>query len=199
MEGLEKDEDPAIRESCASIMGDLMDPRAIDLLIKALKDKDKFVCGAALKGLTKFNEPRIMDAIIEYSESCDTSQWPEIVQFLSTKGDKKIVKHLYKIFDKTTDIDLKVNIIAILAEESYRESSTVDLLIGTLRDSNNKLKLSAIKALGDMGDKKAIKHLCDYLTEKDQDICRTADEALTKLGYKKTAFTKLKAIFFKKY
>ncbi len=199
MEGLEKDEDPAIRETCASILGEMMDPRAIDLLIKALKDKDSFVCSAAFTGLARFNDPRIIDPIIEYAESCDKSQWPSVVPILATKGDKKIVKPLYKIFDKATDIDLKINIISILTEDAYKESQTVDLLIGALKDSNSKLKISAIKALGDMGDKKAIKHLCDYLTEKDQEICRAADEALAKLGYKKTALTKLKAIFFKKY
>ncbi|MEQ8186486.1 MAG: HEAT repeat domain-containing protein [Candidatus Eremiobacterota bacterium] len=199
MEALEKDEDPAIRESCASILGELMDERAIDLLIKALKDKDKFVCSAALTSLGKFNDPRIIDPLIEYTDSCDPSLWPAIIQILSPRGDKKIVKILYKIFDKTSDIDLKINIISILTEEAYKESSTVDLLIGTLRDSNTRIKISAIKALGDMGDTKAIKHLCDFLTEKDQEICRSADETLAKLGYKKTAFTKLKAIFFKKY
>lgn len=199
MEALEKDDDPAIRESCASILGELMDPRAIDVLIKSLKDKDSFVCNAALTGLGKFDDPRIIDPIIEYADSCEQSLWPNMVKILADKGDKKILKTLYKIFDKATNIDLKVNIISILAKTEYQESSSVDLLIGALRDSNPKIKISAIKALGDMGDKKAIKHLCDFLTEKDQEICRVADEALAKLGYKKTALTKLKAIFFKKY
>lgn len=197
MEALEKDDDPAIRESCASILGELMDQRAIDVLIKSLKDKDSFVCSAALTGLGKFDDPRIIDPMIEYSDSCDPSLWPNIVKILAAKGDQKILKPLYKIFDKTTNIDLKVNIISILTD--YKDPTSVDLLIGSLRDSNPKIKISAIKALGDMGDKKAIKPLCDFLTEKDQEICRATDEALAKLGYKKTALTKLKIFFAKKH
>lgn len=199
MEALEKDEDPAIRESCASILGELMDPRVIDVLIKSLKDKDSFVCNAALAGLGKFDDPRTIDPIIEYAGSCEPSLWPTMVQILAAKGDKRILKPLYKIFDKAANIDLKVNIISILAEAKYQEASSVDLLVGALRDNDPKIKISAIKALGDMGDKKAIKPLCDFLTEKDQEICRVADESLAKLGYKKTALTKLRAIFFKKY
>ena len=198
IETLEKDTDESVRQNSASILGLLNDATAIDPLIKALKDKDISVRQSAVMSLGRFNDSKIVDPLIEYLDTDDKAMWGKIVPIITAiTSDKKIIKPFIKVFEKTNDIDLRLSIMSILKE--FKEPLLYDLLIRSLKDEERSIKLNAIKTLGDFSDKKAIKHLCEFLTDKDNELNKAADEALSKLGYKKTPLARLKAILFKKY
>ena len=55
-----KDEDWAIREEAAVILGGLKDPRAVSPLVSILKDSDRSVREAAIEALTSIGAPSVV-------------------------------------------------------------------------------------------------------------------------------------------
>jgi HEAT repeat protein len=58
----------------------------------------------------------------------------------------------------------------------------VDYLVSNLRDSDKKVRLAAIDALGETGDKRAFEHLVGLLEDPDHDVRFACVVALGALG-----------------
>lgn len=150
----DRDEDWKVRAKAIKLLGEIRNPAAIEVLIKALDD-------------------------IFFSNDCPALKWSAAVALGNFNNDQRIIDALISALgDKT----LYVREAAIQSLGKIGNSKAVPFLIQALHESGFAIKFSAISALGKIGDPLAIPSLKKIL-ENDNDIHikKEAVSALRKL------------------
>ena len=162
-----------MREAAAKALGAIGDARAVEPLIAALKDENKYVSQAAAKALGKIKDPRPVEPLIAALK--DQYSWAraaaaEALGRLGWEPAQDEMAGWYWMAKR--DWDKCVALGAL----------TVEPLIAALKDAGWSVRADAAKALGKIGDPRVVEPLIAALKDKDEYVRKAADEALVKIG-----------------
>lgn len=204
-----KDEDWALREDAATLLGEFRDPRAVGPLVEALHDEDRAVRDAATGALRNIGQaavPALIAALqdpngnvqeiavavlkdlpdpraVEPLLGCLTNKnW--IVRMHAAKGlgivgDPRAIAHLVPLL---TD---QVKAVRVDATDALARIGRPALasLIEALRHEAWILRLHACEALGKIGAEEAVEPLCEaILRDRDTAVRQDAAKALGGIG-----------------
>src|SRR5437879_8568549 len=141
-----KDEDWALREEAATLLGDFRGPRAVGALVEAVHEKDRAVRDAATTALRKIG-PAAAPAL------------------------------LAALQDPNSNVQEAA--VAILKDVAAPEA--VEPLIGCRTSKNWIMRMHAAKALGNLGDERAVRHLIPLLMDSVKAVRVDATDALDEI------------------
>jgi len=151
------------REKVAKALGWIADPRAVESLIKSLKDKNYEVRERAAEALGRIKDPRAVKPLIKTLKTRDPR-----VSFDPVTGKPK-----------QGDSQLRSWAGWALSEIG---KPSVKQLIGVLKKGDAFARKRAAEALGDIGDPVAIDPLINALKDKDDWVRYWAISALSTIG-----------------
>ena len=168
-----KDPDWRVRRNATQALGALRDPRAVEPLLEVLKDRLLTVRQRAIVALGRIKDRRALPALLEIllenkRESYDASK-------AIRKFGKKALPELAKAFEGSNNQELMMLLINMKYERAP------DLLLNLLKNQEPSERLTAIRELGKLGNKKAIPSLIDQLSTNDPLIQSETVQALGKL------------------
>ncbi len=207
-----KDEDWALREEAAMLLGDFADPRAVAPLVEALHDEDRAVREAAAAALRKIGRPAVSVLVqvlrhpngnvqeasaailkdladpdtVEPLIGCLTSQnWVvrmHAAQALGTLGDERAIRPLVPLLMDPVKA-VRVDTTNALARIGRPALVT---LLAALRHEEWVLRLHACEALGKIRAEEAVEPLCEILVkDRDMAVRQDAARALGDIGHAK--------------
>jgi HEAT repeat protein len=204
-----KDEDWALREDAATLLGEFRDPRAVGPLVEALRDEDRAVRDAATGALRKIGlaavpallaalkdpngnvqeiavallkelpDPRAVEPLIECLTNRNWIVRMHAAKGLGVVGDARAVEHLIPLL---TDDVKAVRVDATDALARIGRPALASLL-AALRHEAWILRLHACEALGKIGAEEAVEPLCRaMLHDRDTAVRQDAAKALGGIG-----------------
>jgi len=170
-----KDEDWAIREEAAVMLGALRDPRAVAPLVSMLRDDDRAVRDAAIGALLAIGEPAVTTLGACLSDPALTVQ--ELASsVLATIADARVLTPLIAALASP---DWIVRMHAAKALGRIKDPEAVGPLVPLLQDSVKAVREETSTALAAIGDA-ALSSLLGALTHEDWLVRLHAVEALGK-------------------
>jgi HEAT repeat protein len=182
-----------VRREAARGLGRLGDPWAVEALIVVLGDSDSGAAAAAVEALVAIGEPAVHPLCAALGHSISKTHRRNIILALGGITHPSAVIPLLNSLSSTYYV---VRQAAITALSAYGEQ-VVEELVSMVRTSqvpidslirealeqtNKRLRLRAVRALGELKNAAAIKPLRRVMRESDPDIVVTTQEALSKIG-----------------
>ncbi len=168
-------------------LGNISDPRAIDRLIKILKNEDDYVQSAASEALAKIGKPAVEHLIQALNDNNWTVRWEAI----DALGKIKDIRAFESLLQALKDVKSEVRWKAAEALGKIGDKRAGDHLVKALEDEEQHVRYEATMALSEIGDIRAVDPLIKILEGKirtkhftDSFIRFKAKEALDKLGWK---------------
>jgi len=204
-----KDEDWAIREEAAAMLGTLRDPRAVVPLVSMLRDSDRAVREAAIGALTAIGIPAVpalgqclSDSHLAVQEAASSvlaciADERVLAQLLVALGNKDwIVRmHAAKALGRIKNPEAVEPLIPLLQDKvkAVREETTAALvaigdaatpsLLAALADTDWLVRLHAVEALGKMKSPAAVEPLLSALfNDRDAAVREDVVRALGQIG-----------------
>jgi HEAT repeat protein len=192
MEAL-RDPSGAVRKAAAAGLGRLKDSACVEALIVALGDRDAGVSKAAMSALVSIGRPAVGPLCSALQQSLPKTHRRYVVLALGGIRDTRAILPLLNSLSSTYYV---VRQAAITALSSYGEDAVeglmsmvetsaipLDPLLREVEEQKNKrLRLRAIRALGEIKDAAAIKPLRKISKDRLPDIADTTQAALSKIG-----------------
>lgn len=170
-----KDEDWAIREEAAVLLGRFKDPRAVSPLVSILRDPDRSVREAAVGALTSIGQPSV-----SILGSCLTAHDSSVQEAASTVlasiADESVQGPLLEALHSPNWI---IRMHAAKALGRIQDPGSVSSLIPLLQDKVKAVREEAASTLAAIGDS-AVPALLESLTHQDWLVRLHAVEALGK-------------------
>jgi HEAT repeat protein len=204
-----KDEDWALREDAATLLGEFRDPRAVGPLVEVLHDEDRAVRDAAAGALRKIGppavpalivalqdpngnvqeaavsilkdlpDPRALEPLIECLSSQNWIVRMHAAKGLGVLGDERAVPALLPLLTDPVKA-VRVDATDALARIGRPALAT---LLAALRHQEWILRLHACEALGKIGAEEAVGPLCRVLLgDRDTAVRQDAAKALGSIG-----------------
>ncbi|MBK9308402.1 MAG: HEAT repeat domain-containing protein [Nitrospira sp.] len=170
-----RDEDWAVREDAARLLGTFKDPRAVTPLIALLRDQDRSVREAAIEALRAIGKESV-EALGTCLDQPDLSVQEAASAILSTIADERVLPSLIQALRSS---DWIVRMHAAKALGLIRHTDTVVPLIPLLQDKVKAVREEAAAGLAAIGDP-AIPSLVDALRQEEWLVRLHAVEALGK-------------------
>lgn len=204
-----KDEDWAIREEAAAMLGTLRDPRAVVPLVSMLRDSDRAVREAAIGALTAIGAPSVpalglclLDPHLAVQEAASAvlaciADERVLDPLLAALGNKDwIVRmHAAKALGRIKNPEAIEPLIPLLQDKvkAVREETTAALvaigdaaipsLLAALADTDWLVRLHAVEALGKMKSPAAVEPLLSSLfNDRDAAVREDIVRALGQIG-----------------
>jgi HEAT repeat protein len=172
----------SVRAEAAVALGQLGDVRAIGPLIEALKDSQDNVCLGAIKGLSNFRDPRIVEAFIEMLKGWENfwDYWHEamlvnIAGFLAKMGDKRAIEPLIKSLNYSNEFRCGFAI----GNDARENGGYVPIFAGL---KVNETRLAVVEALKKLTGCSAVGLLFNILRKPNHPLRLDAAKALGNLG-----------------
>ena len=204
-----KDEDWAIREEAATILGTLRDPRAVAPLVSVLRDDDRAVRDAAIGALLAIGEPAVTPLGACLSDPVLTVQ--ELASsVLATIADARVLAplmaalkspdwivrmHAAKALGRIQDPGAVASLVPLLQDKvkAVREETSTTLaaigeaaqssLLAALTHAEWLVRLHAVEALGKTRSPEAVDPLLSVLfNDRDRAVREDAVRALGQIG-----------------
>ena len=170
-----KDEDWAIREEAATMLGTLRDPRAVVPLVSVLRDGDRAVRDAAIGALLAIGEPAVTTLGVCLSDPQLTVQ--ELASsVLARIADARVLTPLITALESP---DWIVRMHAAKALGRIKDPEAVGPLVPLLQDSVKAVREETSTALAAIGEA-ALSSLLDAVTHGEWLVRLHAVEALGK-------------------
>ena len=168
------DPDWRVRRNAAQALGALRDKRAVEPLLQALKDRTLTVRQRAIVALGRIKDFQALPALLEIGvenrrESYDANK-------AIRKFGKKALPEIAEAFKRTNNQQLLLLLIDLKYEGAF------ELLLKLLETNEPSTRLTAIRELGKLGDKRAVPYLIRQLQDNDPILQTEAVHALGKLG-----------------
>ncbi len=204
-----KDEDWALREEAATLLGEFADPRAVGPLVEVLHDEDRAVRDAATAALRKIGQAavptlisvlqdpngnvqeaavsilkdlrdqRALEPLIECLASPNWVVRMHAAKGLGVLGDERAVKPLIPLLIDHVKA-VRADATGALARIGRPALAT---LLAALRHQEWILRLHACEALGKIGAEEAVGPLCQVmLNDRDAAVRQDAAKALGSIG-----------------
>lgn len=162
-------------EEAAGAPGVMKDPRTVEGLIIALKDKDWFVRRKAAEALKEKKDPRVVEPLIAALKDKYWMVQKEAVEALGEIKDPRAVEPLI-IALKDENKDVRESAAWALGKIGAKRA--VPALIEALKDEDERVRGRSADALGEIGDKRAVPALTKALQDENEDVRRNAETAL---------------------
>jgi HEAT repeat protein len=192
------DEDHYVQEAAIMALGEIGDARAVEPLLMFFENKEKYsgnifileIIKKAAEALGKIRDVRAVEPFIQilYDDMNNhfEVQW-KAAEALGNIGDERAVKALIDALGKVgrgVSDEGTTHIINLAAEKALIKIGTasVEPLIQSLKHSNP--RFYAARALGEIGDSRAIEPLVQILEDEDHYVRQVAANALYKMGWK---------------
>ena len=204
-----KDEDWAIREEAAMMLGTLRDPRAVGPLVSVLRDGDRAVRDAAIGALLAIGEPAVTtlgtclsDPLLTVQELAssvlariaDARVLTPLVTALASP-DWIVRMHAAKALGRIHDPETVAPLVLLLQDsvKAVREETSTALaaigeaalpsLLGALTHGEWLVRLHAVEALGKTRSPEAVDPLLSVLfNDRDRAVREDAVRALGQIG-----------------
>ena len=176
------------RLEAAINLGTMQSQMAVAALIDAVGDPVEDVRLAAVRALGQLNEPRGLRLLLAAIEEGDRWTSSSIVEVLVGMGPK-ITPEIIPRLKATTNINARLLYVQICGLLQITEA--LGSLFLLLRDPDKETRISAAKALGQIGDVSAVESLIISLDDESWEARAQAAKALGALGDKQ-AVDKLK-------
>ena len=196
---------------CADILVRIGTMEAINALLHALEDENEVVRRVSAESLAKIGDKRAVDTLIDSLNSQNAHIRKSIVEALGKISDVRVIEPLIDALgdsdievQRTAEIVLNsfqtpIEAIALLISLSNNKKQkvryfaasalcnagihAVDALIDALRDKDENVRKAVARALGSIGDKRAVEPLrAVVLGDQDIWVRRESENALKKLG-----------------
>ena len=153
------DRDWRVRRNAAQALGALRDRRAVEPLLLTLDDKTMTVRQRAIVALGRIKDPQTLPALLEIvlqnkHESYDAAK-------AVRKFGKKALPDIARAYESSGNEQLMLMLVEMKYEGIF------DILLGRLESSKPSERLTAIRQLGKLENKKAISFLLDQLKSDD--------------------------------
>ncbi|OQW98372.1 MAG: hypothetical protein BWK68_00675 [Elusimicrobia bacterium A5] len=178
-----KDENTEVRRCAAVSLGEIGDKRAVPHLLKSLNDADGGMIIDSANSVAKFKDessiPSLKKLLADGRPVIRITALKSLLVF-SNKPDVQAV-----IVERLNDEAEGVRLTAVQSVSSMKLKSAVPNLIKNISDVNPTVRAESAKALGEIGDKKAIEPLKKALEVKDENpevivVVKQAIEKLTR-------------------
>ncbi|MBN2561443.1 MAG: HEAT repeat domain-containing protein [Phycisphaerae bacterium] len=144
------------RIDAARALGDVSDRRAVDPLIDALDDEFYYVRLAAAEALAKIGDERAVGPLVAKlgrdSNAISEAATRLIARTRSHRGVQPLLELLNKEWDIKEEVCIKKN-----------KGQGIESVFLALKDSDDSLRCSAVRALGEIGDGRAVETLIPLL------------------------------------
>ena len=170
-----KDEDWAIRQEAAILLGKLKDSRAVYPLVSLLRDSDRSVREAAIGALTSIGEPAL-GALGNCLADPELSVQEAASAALASIADTGVLDQLMQVLHS---LDWIVRMHAATALRRIKDHGSIRSLVPLLQDNVKAVREEASSALAAIGDS-AIPALLELLSHEDWLVRLHAVEALGK-------------------
>lgn len=169
-----KDSDWRVRRNAAQALGALRDQRAVGPLLEALRDRTMTVRQRAIVALGRIKDEQALPALIgilveNRRESYEANQ-------AIRKFGKKALPELVKAFERTKNQQLMLRLIELKYEGAF------ELTVQLLESKEFSMPETAIREMGNLGDKRAIPYLIPLLNSSNTVSQAEAARSLGKLG-----------------
>lgn len=174
IEAYRANRDSRVRRGCVLALGAFKDESSkdevIDFLREALeKDESYFIAAAAARALANLGSDRAYDILVS---SLSRTSWQEVIAaavfhgFAQAKERRAVdLAIAHSRYGKPTPIRVAaIGCLGTLGKELNKDKAAdnvIDLLVELLNDKNIRARLGAVKALGKIGNKRALKPLRD--------------------------------------
>ena len=172
-----QDPDWRVRRNAAQALGALRDRRAVDPLLLALRDRVMTVRQRAVVALGRIKDLRALPALLEIAVQQKRESYDAINAL--RKFGKKALPEIAARFERTGNQQLMMLLLEMKYEGAF------DLILQMMESQESSTRLTAIRELGKLGDKRAIPHLMNELRETDPLLQSEAVRALGKLEAEK--------------
>ena len=185
-----RDEDWAIREEAAILLGGLKDPRAVCPLVSVLRDRDRSVREAAIRALTSIGEPSVVHLGACLADP-DLSVQEAASEVLASIADVRVFDPLVGALHSP---DWIVRMHAAKALGRIKDPGSIQSLIPLLQDKVKAVREETSTALAAMGEA-AIPALLETLTHQDWLVRLHAVESLGKTKSQKAVQPLISSLF----
>src|SRR5215207_6607906 len=163
-----------VRRNAAQALGALRDRRAVEPLLQALQDRTMTVRQRAIVALGRIKDLQALPALLEIivanrHESYDASK-------AIRKFGKKALPEMANAFKGTNNRQLMM----LLIEMKYE--GALELILKLTESEDLPTRLTGLRELGKLGNKRAVPHLVNHLRSSNPLIQSEAVRALGKLG-----------------
>jgi len=168
-----------VRVEAALALGEIGDPRGVEILISVLTDRVQHdrVRGAAAAALWKLEDERAVEplglAAGEMSGYLHYYAMKALVRIGSARAIALLCERL-----QAADVRQRQCAAEALAKSERGEAEAFEPLCMALRDPDSFVRDHAAQALGRLGDARALNGLCEALKDVNDDVCISAAEAL---------------------
>jgi len=176
-----KDENENFRLDAVRTLEFSHDPRALSILVEALRDSSLKVKAEAVHAIVKLGEQATGPVINSLNDAMDERDYMTArfaAKALGLIGDRSISPVLIELIDGD---DKFVACEAILALGRLQETKALPQLIGLLEDDNGNVRFAVAEALGHICDQSAGEALQQRLNDKDEGVRAKARWALSRL------------------
>jgi HEAT repeat protein len=207
-----RDNDPTIRRSACTALGQIGDTAAVPVLIQRLEDTDSNVRSAACTALGLIGDTAAIPALRVHAEImeeaqqalaklggtsmalqeavrmlAEQSQWGVLCRALTSDQVRDAIVQLGSsavpaLIDALRDDDTEIRQAACTALGQIRDKAPVPSLIEHLKDTNRDVRKAACTALGQIRDSSAVPALISLLCDEEVDVRITATDALVNIG-----------------
>ena len=177
---LETDQDLEVRKQTVEMLGSIKDERAVDPLIRQLRDSAPEIRHCAMASLANTGDHKALPFLEAVFTSDDWEDRFFAVDAVGMFGNKKSIPHLVKILEDTHP---KVRENTAISVGHFNVPAIREKLIQLISDPEEGVKGAAIYTLGEFNCKEAVPHLIDFLRqEKDSaELVLVSIEALAKI------------------
>jgi HEAT repeat protein len=184
LEAAVNDSDGEISHLAASAVGNIHDPRATAILIKALAHRNLDTRSMAMRGLEWNKERLAVEPLLHMLDDPERVVRWKVVDTLAGIGDARAVPALVKLADNP-DKDLAKR--AINAVGNMGDASVVKLLGLKTRDADEFIRRAAVESLGKIKHASGVPALAVAIEDPDKFVRLAAAEALAAIGAPGTA------------
>lgn len=186
------DEDGYVRAAAAGALGEIRDERAVKALVAAMEyrdnriyedDEDAEARNNAAEALGKIGDLRALNDLLRVASGKDFLLASYAVDALGMLGDERAIPTLLAAL-KVADQDLPKAACSALKKIG---TPAVLPLIESLQSAKGYWRVYALKALGSIGDPRALATINALLTDADQSVRINAAKALEQLHDRRTS------------
>lgn len=162
---------------------------SLKILFEQLKHRNEEIVDLIINIIVKIGKSGKLDDILEYKKEGNININRAIPLVLGRMGDKNAKIHLLDFFEDSNSL-VRLNAVQALAKFA-KEPSDIDLLIKMLNDENEDVVQASVKALGIIGDKRAIKSFFELLKYDNESINKSVLNSLTKILKKSSSIKRI--------
>jgi HEAT repeat protein len=168
----------SIRTPAIKVLAKIKGPRAMKLLLNALKSDDVIACVAALGALAAVGGEEVVRPISAALRHADTRMRIGAIEALSTM---RATETAGQIRDLLKDEAWDVRREAAETLGRFKDRGSIDILTRVLDDKDADVRETAARALGQIGDRQAIGPLVMALKDKNSSVRRIAAASLSRI------------------